>query len=83
MEHSVIIQYVQQCGLEDIQKINLYGNFTIDCRKVEGKVIAVTGGDFNCHVESITEDFEDQNGGYGYEMTNSGKGYWKSEQLWT
>ena len=66
---SVISVYAPQCDLDDNQKQNFYDSF-INVTKLGETKIIVIAGDFNGHVGSNIENYEDQHGGYGYGVRN-------------
>ena len=72
--HEIIIPVISvyglQSGLDDSHKDNFYDSLISVARKLKEKEIVVIAGDVNVHVKNKTEDFEDQNGGYGYGVIN-------------
>ena len=60
---SIIISvYAPRCDLDDSQKDNLFDSLISIIRKLGEREIVVIAGDFNGHVESNAEDFENQHG---------------------
>ena len=62
---SKISVYVPQYGLDDSMKDDFYDSLANIVRKL-GEEIVVLAGDFDSHVGSNPEKYEDHHGGYGF-----------------